>query len=145
VPGPNGFCYDEIIVFAELSMPSVLSANLAMILFTVTTNAVAQLLLKRGMTGIGDLSAAGGGIIGTAFTVLFNPYVFAGLCTFVISMASHLFVLSRVQLSYAYPFLSLAYVIVAVGSWYLFSEDIGLWRVLGIGLIILGTIFIAQS
>jgi multidrug transporter EmrE-like cation transporter len=126
-------------------MPSVLSANLAMILFTVTTNAVAQLLLKRGMPGIGDLSAAGGGIIGTAFTVLFNPYVFAGLCTFVISMASHLFVLSRVQLSYAYPFLSLAYVIVAVGSWYLFSEDIGLWRVLGIGLIILGTIFIAQS
>jgi drug/metabolite transporter (DMT)-like permease len=127
------------------SMQSAASANLLMILFTVTTNAVAQLLLKRGMTSIGDLGSAGGNIIGTVFSVLFNPFVFAGLCTFVISMASHLFVLSRVQLSYAYPFLSLAYVIVAVASWYLFSENLGWARIAGIGCIIIGTILIAQS
>jgi multidrug transporter EmrE-like cation transporter len=126
-------------------MASAASANLLMILFTVTTNAAAQLLLKRGMNSIGDLGAAGGNIVSTAFSVLFNPFVFAGLCTFVISMASHLFVLSRVQLSYAYPFLSLAYVMVAVASWYLFSEDLGWPRIAGIGFIIIGTILIAQS
>ncbi len=126
-------------------MQSALNANLLMILFTVTTNAAAQLLLKRGMNAIGDLGAASGNIITTAFSVVFNPFVFAGLCTFVISMASHLFVLSRVQLSYAYPFLSLAYVMVAVASWYLFSEDLGWLRIAGIGFIIIGTILIAQS
>jgi drug/metabolite transporter (DMT)-like permease len=126
-------------------MPSVASINLLMILFTVTTNAAAQLLLKRGMNSIGDLGASSGNLIGTVFSVVFNPFVFAGLCTFVISMGSHLFVLSRVQLSYAFPFLSLAYVIVAVASWYLFSEDLGWLRLAGIGFIIIGTILIAQS
>jgi drug/metabolite transporter (DMT)-like permease len=126
-------------------MPSAASANLMMILFTVTTNAAAQLLLKRGMNSIGDLGASGSNLVATLFSVVFNPFVFAGLCTFVISMASHLFVLSRVQLSYAYPFLSLAYVIVAVASWYWFSEDLGWQRIAGIGCIMAGTILIAQS
>jgi multidrug transporter EmrE-like cation transporter len=129
----------------RLGMPTVLSANLAMILFTVTTNALAQLLLKKGMMTIGSLQLAGTNIVSTAFSVVFNPFVFAGLCTFVMSMASHLVVLSRVQLSYAYPFLSLAYVIVAVASWQFFSEDLNLWRIAGIGFIIIGTVLIAQS
>ena len=43
---------------------------------------------------------------------------------FVISMASHLYVLSKVELSFAYPFLSLAYVAVAVFAYFLFREDL---------------------
>jgi drug/metabolite transporter (DMT)-like permease len=121
------------------------SLNLTLILFTVTTNALAQLLLKAGMTRIGALDFAADRLIGTVFGIVFNPFVFAGLCTFVISMASHLIVLSRVQLSYAFPFLSLAYVIVAVASWYFFTEDLGWLRIAGIGFIIIGTILIAQS
>jgi len=126
-------------------MQTAASLNLAMILFTVVTNALAQLLLKAGMTRLGGLELSADKLIGTVFTVVFNPWVFAGLCTFVISMASHLIVLSRVQLSYAYPFLSLAYVIVAVASWYFFTEDLGWLRIAGIGFIIIGTILIAQS
>ena len=49
---------------------------------------------------------------------------FLGLCTFVISMASHLYVLSKVELSFAYPFLSLAYVAVAVFAYFVFREDL---------------------
>jgi hypothetical protein len=56
------------------------------------------------------------------FHVVFNPWVFAGLVTFVISMASHLFVLSKVELSFAYPFLSLAYVAVAVFAFCCFAR-----------------------
>jgi multidrug transporter EmrE-like cation transporter len=126
-------------------MSSILNANLALILFTVTTNALAQLLLKKGMMSIGDLHLSGERLIGTVFSVVFNPFVFAGLCTFVISMASHLIVLSRVQLSFAYPFLSLAYVMVAVASWYFFSEDMSAIRIAGFAFIIFGTILIAQS
>jgi multidrug transporter EmrE-like cation transporter len=122
-----------------------LNTYLPLILFTVLTNAAAQILLKRGMTSVGALDVAGNGLISTLFGVVFNPFVFLGLCTFVVSMASHLVVLSKVQLSYAYPFLSLAYVVVAVYAYFGFHEDIGLMRVAGIGLICLGTVFIAQS
>ncbi len=120
-------------------------AYLPLILFTVLTNAAAQIMLKKGMTGVGPLDMAGDGLVATVLRVVFNPFVFAGLCTFVVSMASHLVVLSKVQLSYAYPFLSLAYVVVAAYAWMFFAEDLGLARVAGIGLIVAGTILIAQS
>ena len=50
-------------------------------------------------------------------------------------MASHLFVLSKVELSFAYPFLSLAYVVVAVFAYFVFKEDVNALRIAGIGLI----------
>ncbi len=118
---------------------------LPLILFTVLTNAAAQIMLKKGMNSVGALDIGSDGVIGTVFRVVFSPFVFLGLTTFVISMASHLIVLSKVQLSYAYPFLSLAYVVVAAYSYFFFAEDVGLARLAGIGLIVAGTILIAQS
>ncbi|TCR67247.1 hypothetical protein EV560_103304 [Bosea sp. BK604] len=122
-----------------------MNAYIPLILFTVLTNAAAQLMLKKGMTGIGQFDIQGDGIFWTVLRVVFNPFVFAGLCTFVISMASHLIVLSKVQISYAYPFLSLAYVVVAAYAYFVFNEDLTAARIAGIGLIVVGTIFIAQS
>ncbi len=122
-----------------------MNSYIPLILFTVLTNAAAQLMLKRGMTGLGQLDPGHDGLIATVLRVVFNPFVFFGLCTFVVSMASHLVVLSKVQISYAYPFLSLAYVVVAVYAYFFFQEDLSPVRIAGIGLIVLGTIFIAQS
>lgn len=115
------------------------------ILFTVLTNAVAQLMLKQGMTVMGPLSFAGVNPLVKVLQIVFSPWIFLGLCTFVISMASHLFVLSKVELSFAYPFLSLAYVAVAVFAYFVFREDLNAWRIAGIAFICVGTVLIAQS
>lgn len=115
------------------------------ILFTVLTNAAAQLMLKQGMTVMGPLSFAGVNPLVKVLQIVFNPWIFLGLCTFVISMASHLFVLSKVELSFAYPFLSLAYVAVAVFAYFVFREDLNAWRIAGIAFICVGTVLIAQS
>lgn len=124
------------------------TSYLPMILFTVTTNAAAQLLLKTGMMNFSAESAAAGeprNIALVALAVLFNPFVFFGLVTMVVSMASHLYVLSRVDVSFAFPFLSIAYVLVALYAWQFMGEDLGVSRILGIGLICLGTFFIART
>jgi multidrug transporter EmrE-like cation transporter len=118
---------------------------IGLILFTVTTNAAAQIMLKRGMLALGPIGASESGIVGTVFSIVFQPWVFFGLCVFVISMASHLIVLSKVQLSFAYPFLSLAYVIVAAYAFFIFGEDVGAMRIAGIALICAGTVFISMS
>ncbi|MCT4657400.1 MAG: transporter [Cohaesibacter sp.] len=122
---------------------------LPFILFTVFTNAAAQMMLKQGMLTLGDVAPQGDmtalGLITMLFKVVFHPWVFAGLCTFVISMASHLYVLGKVELSFAYPFLSLAYVGVAVAAWWFFSEDLNIWRMAGIAFICVGTALIAQG
>ena len=115
-----------------------------LILFTVLTNAAAQIMLKKGMLGVGAIEL-GDGLVRTVLRIALNPWVFLGLSTFVISMASHLVVLSRVELSFAYPFLSLAYVVVAIYAYYVFKEDVNALRVAGIGFICLGTILISRS
>ena len=118
---------------------------LGFILFTVLTNAAAQLMLKHGMMSLGELSFSGVNPLVKILQIVFSPWVFLGLCTFVVSMASHLFVLSKVELSFAYPFLSLAYVAVAVFAYFVFREDVGAWRIAGIAFICVGTVLIAQS
>ena len=122
---------------------------LPFILFTVLTNAAAQLMLKQGMMTLPPLATDGPttalSLATTLLRVVFHPFVFAGLATFVISMASHLYVLSKVELSFAYPFLSLAYVVVAVATWWLWAEDMNVWRIAGIALICAGTVLIAQG
>ncbi len=115
------------------------------ILFTVFTNAAAQMMLKYGMMQLAPISFAGVNPILKLLQIVFSPFVFLGLLTFVVSMASHLFVLSKVELSYAYPFLSLAYVAVAVAAWMLFGEELNASRIGGIALICVGTFFIAKG
>lgn len=121
------------------------SKYLPLILFTVLTNAAAQIMLKNGMNSVGGFAAEGRSIIDFILKTALNPYVFFGLCVFVISMASHLIVLSKVDLSYAYPFLSLAYVVVTAYAYFIFKEDVSMIRVAGVGFICLGTVLIAQS
>ncbi|WP_306117793.1 MULTISPECIES: transporter [unclassified Roseitalea] len=115
------------------------------ILFTVLTNAAAQLMLKQGMMTLSPAVMAQPNMALKAILIVFQPWVFFGLATFVISMASHMFVLSRVDLSFAYPFLSLAYVAVAVMAWQLFGEELGAYKIAGIAFICIGTVLIAQS
>ena len=102
-------------------------------------------MLKYGMMQLGPLSFAGVNPVLKILQIVFSPWVFLGLCTFVISMASHLYVLSKVDLSFAYPFLSLAYVLVAVFAYFVFREDLNALRIAGIAFICVGTILIAQS
>jgi drug/metabolite transporter (DMT)-like permease len=118
---------------------------LPFILFTVMTNAAAQLMLKQGMMALGPGSFDGVNPLLKLLQIVFSPWVFFGLCVFVISMASHLYVLSKVELSFAYPFLSLAYVAVAVFAYFIFREDLNALRIAGIGFICVGTVLIAQS
>ena len=115
------------------------------ILFTVFTNAAAQVMLKKGVMTLGGVSLAGGNPILKVLEIAFQPYVFFGLVLYVVAMASHLYVLSKVDLLFAYPFLSLAYVAVAVAAWLLFGENLNALRIAGIGFICIGTVLIAQG
>jgi drug/metabolite transporter (DMT)-like permease len=122
-----------------------MSRFLPLILFTVLTNAAAQIMLKHGMLSVGGFSPTGRTALDFILKTALNPFVVLGLFTFVVSMASHLIVLSRVELSYAYPFLSLAYIVVTAYAFFFLKEDVGGMRIAGIGLICLGTMFIARS
>ncbi|WP_421858136.1 EamA family transporter [Oricola sp.] len=115
------------------------------ILFTVLMNAAAQLFLKQGMTSLSAAVLAQDNLILKSIQIVLQPWVFLGWLTLVISMISHMYVLSKVDLSFAYPFLSLAYVVVALLAWWLFKEELGVYKIAGIAFICIGTALIAQS
>ena len=116
-----------------------------LILFTVLTNFASQVLLKKGMTVIKKFELTMSGVASSAVDILLNPYVILGLFVMVISMASHLVVLSRVEISYAYPFLGLSFVLITMWGYFILNEGVNLWRVLGVLLICAGVAVVART
>ncbi|MFJ4292557.1 EamA family transporter [Cupriavidus sp. NPDC089707] len=122
--------------------------TLSTFLFIVTgvlLNAAAQLLLKAGVNAIGAITLDRGTLLVTAMRVLTQWPVLAGLTLYVVSVAVWIVGLSRVDVSVAYPMLSLGYVVNALAAWWLFGEMIGPLRVAGILLILAGVFLIARS
>ena len=116
-----------------------------LILFTVLTNFASQILLKKGMTSLPPFDISAAGVKGAAFDIIFNFYVISGLFVMVVSMASHLVVLSKVDISYAYPFLGLSFVLVTAWGYFVLAEGVNMWRILGVLFICLGVSLVAKS
>lgn len=116
-----------------------------LILFTVLTNFLSQILLKKGMTHLAAGQAAGQNPLAILPSAMTNLFVLAGLAVMVISMGSHLLVLSKVQLSYAYPFLGLSFVLVAAWGYFALSEPMNLYRMCGVMFIVIGVALVARS
>ena len=122
-------------------------ADLAWILGGVLLNAVAQLLLKAGASHAGEISIAAGStaLWRTAAGLAQHPAILGGLACYVISVIVWIVALSRVEVSIAYPMLSIGYVVNALLAWWLFGEDVNAQRWLGIGVIIVGVVLVARS
>lgn len=116
-----------------------------LILLGVLLNAIAQLLLKSGMSQIGHFQFSTANVVPIAAKVMVNPPIIAGLTAYVVSVVVWLLVLSRVQVSYAYPMLSIGYIVNAVAAYYLFGEDLSFVRIAGIVVIIMGVYLISRS
>lgn len=115
------------------------------IMFTVMSNAAAQVILKHGMTVLGPLGFGSANPVMRVLQIAYSPWILLGLSLFVVSTASHLYVLSKVDVSFAVPFLSLAYVAIAIFAYFVFHEDVTAWRMAGIAFICVGTLLIVRG
>jgi multidrug transporter EmrE-like cation transporter len=117
----------------------------ALVLAGVMLNAVAQLLLKAGTRTVGTFEFSLANVRPIGFALATSPPVIGGLSCYVISVVLWILALSRVEVSLAYPMLSLGYVVNAFFAWWLFGEAVTPMRLLGIGIIILGVYVTARS
>lgn len=116
-----------------------------LILIGVLLNTAAQLLLKTGMSQIGHFDFSLTNALPIGMKIIMNPPVITGLCAYVISVGVWLLVLSRVQVSYAYPMLSIGYIVNAIAAYLLFGEALSLMRMAGVFVIIAGVYLVSQS
>jgi multidrug transporter EmrE-like cation transporter len=121
------------------------ASSILLALVSVALNAAAQLALKQGTRVLGVAAND----VSSGFTVLwraaYNPWVWAGLGAYVLSVALWILVLSRLEVSYAYPIVSLGYVMAAGAAWALWREDVSVMRMVGIGVICAGVVLVARS
>lgn len=122
-----------------------MSKYIPLILFTVFTNFLSQIMLKKGMTQIKIDSLGASNVLLAIPGILLNMFVMGGLLVMVISMASHLLVLSKVDISYAYPFLGLSFVLVTAWGYFALSEPMSMFKVSGVLLIVCGVALVAKS
>lgn len=104
-----------------------------------------QILMKRGLAQLGPLSLAPDTLVSTILGCALNPLIVLGLVITVSGTFFWLITLSRVDLSFAYPFASLNYVMVLAGSWLVLGEELSPVRLLGVLAICAGVCLVART
>ncbi len=117
--------------------------NTLLILISVLLNCAAQLLIRKGMLIEGEVGMHN--MVSHLGTMITNVWLWGAMLCYAVSILLWMSVLSKVEVSYAYPFLSVGYVLSAVAGYLLFSENITPIRIVGIIVICIGVILISRS
>lgn len=110
------------------------------IAFSTVLGICGQLLLKSGMMRLGVRT-------GSAFItgIITSPWVIGGLAVYGTGVIFWMLALSYFEISYVYPFASLSYIGIILGSYFIFKERLNLMRLMGIAMIIAGVLITSQS
>ena len=112
-----------------------------LLILCATMSVVAQLCLKLGAERIrGALSSPL-----TAWRAFLQPLIWCGGCLYAGGTVLWIQVLTRADLSFAYPFAALSYAGGVLTSQWLLKEKVTALRWAGLALIVAGVIFVASS
>lgn len=115
----------------------------ALIAINTTLTVLGQFILKVGVNKIGDFSNFT--LTSFIFKIFTSPYILGGLSIFGFAVIAWMALLSRVDLSFAYPTLALGYIAIFLISYFFLGETMNIYRILGMILIIGGIFFIFRS
>jgi drug/metabolite transporter (DMT)-like permease len=110
------------------------------ILLTVFLTAYGQLILKWRMNALNQPPAPLLEKFWFLFRIIFDPFIFSGFFAAFLASLTWMAALSRFQLSFAYPFMSLAFVVVMLCSYVFLDEALTAQKILGLALIIVGLV-----
>lgn len=113
--------------------------SLLLIFLSVALSALAQIAMKSGMSSTAvQVSIKQGSMLSSYFSMLTTPMVLVGLFSYAIGALVWLRVLSVVDVSQAYPFVALGFVITMAMGILLLGEVPHATRLLGAGLLLVG-------
>ncbi len=118
--------------------------RILLMIFVVTFNVMGHVFLKAGMNQIGAI--APGALISNFTKVFGNLSVLIGLFCYVSSVSGYLVLLSKTDISVAYPIVtSLAYGGIILISLLIFREPFSTIKWLGLGFILLGVLLLGMK
>ena len=115
------------------------------ILSTVVFTVYGQLIVKWQVSKAGPLPGTLAGKMLFLGNLILNPWIISGMVGAFFAMLSWLAAMTKFELSYAYPFMSLAFVLVLILGAVLFHESVTMPKVFGIALVVSGIIVASQG
>jgi drug/metabolite transporter (DMT)-like permease len=115
------------------------------ILLTLVFTVYGQLVLKWQMSKAGALPSGAVEKLGFLLQQFLNPWIVSGFASAFIASLAWMAAVTRFELNYAYPFMSLAFVIVMILGVLFLGENLNLHKVLGTALVMAGLVLIARA
>lgn len=122
-----------------------MNVALPLVLFSVMLNSAAQILLKEAMNRIGHFAISWDNLVPIGWRIATHPFFIAGMLCYVFSLSSWVLVLSRIDVSVAFPLSSMSFIICALAAYFLLGENLSFVRVAGIIVIMIGVFLISRS
>ena len=117
----------------------------ALIAGTIAFTVYGQLILKQQMSGLPPLPGGAAAVPELLRLILTRPLIFSGLASAFVASLFWMAAIQRFPLSYAYPFMSLTYVLVFGLAWVLFGDAMSGTKTVGLVLICSGVALIARG
>lgn len=119
---------------------------LSLLLISVTFNVTANILLKKGIENVGGVSGKLSTLLTEIAKALVHPYIVVGILLYGTSFMIWLRVLSFNDLSRSYPiFASLVFLFTTIASFFILKESIGMLRIIGITVTLVGIFIVSRS
>jgi multidrug transporter EmrE-like cation transporter len=112
---------------------------------TILLTAFGQIAIKWQVLEAGELPVQPDQKIIFLAKLMINPWVMSAFLAALLASVSWMAAMTKLQLSHAYPFMSVTFVLVMVLSAAIFHEPITLYKVAGIGLVIAGLVVGSQG
>jgi multidrug transporter EmrE-like cation transporter len=105
---------------------------------TVVLTVYGQLIIKWRVVAAGEFPVSGYDRLRFLGMLLLNPWVLSGLAAALLAALSWMVAMTKLDLSRAYPLVSLSFVLVLLLSWALFHEPLTWQKMVGVALIVAG-------
>jgi drug/metabolite transporter (DMT)-like permease len=113
------------------------------LLAAILCSVLGQFSLKAGAKILGPIGAAN--LVEKVVAMATQPLIVAGLCLYAVSSIGFIVVLSRANISIVSPLLSISYLFTVLGGKLIFHEPLPPLRLVGVGLIMTGVIFVLRG
>lgn len=115
------------------------------IVLTIGFTVYGQLVLKWRISKFGPLPSDTFEKLRFLFSLLFDPAIFSGFAAAFLASLAWMAAMTKFDLSHAYPFMSLNFVVVLLLSVFILGEPLTSHKIIGIGLIVLGTVVATRA
>lgn len=117
----------------------------ALVLATVLLTVYGQIVIKWQVVAAGAFPAASPEQLWFLLRLLVNPWVISALAAALVAALTWMVAMTRLELSHAYPFMSLAFIGVLLLSAWFFHEPVTWHKVAGLALICAGIVVGSQG